>query len=1128
MCAQEKDDEMPVGLACALDEFMDADYVKETINRLGEEDIPIHEGSYFDKIYEKFKYVIDQYHEQPHLLDKELPNIVNMSIAILSRSSPTSDRFHGVCRLLSLIIKTRGYKVVRNLFPHEVADIEKVLGYMGAQKPQDAANWQTHYVLLLWLSILATVPFALERFDGVGDQPTVTERFLDICRTYVRSRLKCNVIAAYMAGCFLSRPDIHGRFIKPYLNWVEEELSINRGETEEFARAAALLSVCSIFKTAKREVLQDHSSAALNIALKCANSDREFERKLALKLLQRIGLCQLSPNLAPWRYLMKKRGLLGKPLQVQGNGENESYDDDEVPEVIEQIVDSLLTGLEDRVLIVRWSAAKGIGRLASRLPKDYAYDLINSVFNLFEEKDRESSWQGGCMALAEFGRRGVLLPLHLPNVVSVLLEAFVYNELRGSCSVGSIVRDTACYVAWTLGRSYDPKIVEPFVNQLAGQLLCLASFDREVNVRRAASAAFQECVGRLGNFPNGIDLVRIADYASVGVRNRAYLQVGVKVAEYKEYTRCIIEHLVHKKITHWDRAIRDLAALTLKELVRLEPKLFLHTVYRSLLEFSTSIDINVRLGSLPALGQITLALCRLNIALPENVKQHLTYLVLMYKDDRFFSSFMHNQTLGMFSEMICCLAESRFTVLPSRIFDMWWYVGERCLDNPDVSIQRQGVRALTSMLKYLVEAEYDQCSVLLKRSYDQLQGESVEARCGHARFLGELSPPIIVHHAPMLFKALQQATQGEGHKLVEARKEALIALGNICRVLLSKDKMTKVNLQEFLECIRLAMEDYSLSETFFDVGLYARIAAMHAFRDQLVHVSLKGQLNMLDSNLYRVILQKTVSHIADAQRASAETAISVFKTLLESCPEIVPHAAEAREALSLEDSIDMLGGLLRCDTYRQDLVVQLLVAIGAKTEKECTKAQLAALKYLQEIQDNREALAAFATTLAQAVEFPLFQKNRFLFPPMARGVGRLLNTGVLANAPSSPMLSLMDFIWKNIQRTKDVNKVLSSIELFCEMLQFEEISAISLKRLSILLGHKHFPQVRKQTASKLYETLLVYSAAVPEENCEVVLALLSDTEWVCDEPDKFKEIRAVRNHLCDLLNIPQPTVTMKK
>lgn len=37
----------------------------------------------------------------------------------------------------------------------------------------------------------------------------------------------------------------------------------------------------------------------------------------------------------------------------------------------------------------------------------------------------------------------------------------------------------------------------------------------------------------------------------------------------------------------------------------------------------------------------------------------------------------------------------------------------------------------------------------------------------------------------------------------------------------------------------------------------------------------------------------------------------------------------------------------------------------------------------------------------------------------------------------------------------------------------------------VLILFSHLFQVRKQTASKLYETLLVYSAAVPEENCEV-------------------------------------------
>jgi hypothetical protein len=56
----------------------------------------------------------------------------------------------------------------------------------------------------------------------------------------------------------------------------------------------------------------------------------------------------------------------------------------------------------------------------------------------------------------------------------------------------------------------------PYVDGLARGLLTLAVFDREVNVRRAASAAFQEHVGRQGNFPHGIDINTAADYMAVG------------------------------------------------------------------------------------------------------------------------------------------------------------------------------------------------------------------------------------------------------------------------------------------------------------------------------------------------------------------------------------------------------------------------------------------------------------------------------------------------------------------------------------------------------------------------------------------------------------------------------------
>jgi hypothetical protein len=51
-------------------------------------------------------------------------------------------------------------------------------------------------------------------------------------------------------------------------------------------------------------------------------------------------------------------------------------------------------------------------------------------------------------------------------------------------------------VLWALARTQDPSDLVPHSDSLARHLTTVALYDREIHIRRAASAAFQEHVGR--------------------------------------------------------------------------------------------------------------------------------------------------------------------------------------------------------------------------------------------------------------------------------------------------------------------------------------------------------------------------------------------------------------------------------------------------------------------------------------------------------------------------------------------------------------------------------------------------------------------------------------------------------
>ena len=52
--------------------------------------------------------------------------------------------------------------------------------------------------------------------------------------------------------------------------------------------------------------------------------------------------------------------------------------------------------------------------------RELADDVVGSLLQLFSFRETDSAWHGGCLAVAELGRRGLLLPARLPDVVQVM------------------------------------------------------------------------------------------------------------------------------------------------------------------------------------------------------------------------------------------------------------------------------------------------------------------------------------------------------------------------------------------------------------------------------------------------------------------------------------------------------------------------------------------------------------------------------------------------------------------------------------------------------------------------------------------------------------------------------------
>lgn len=391
--------------------------------------------------------------------------------------------------------------------------------------------WEPRAVIILWLTLLLTIPFPLSSLGQSAHQPTYLTGLDSVSRERLFPETKPTLALLAQQIILLAIPLLR--------------LSGNEG-----SYAALLLA-----RLFSRSDAVDHLEAFLNWAGKeLEEGDRDRESNFVANLLH---LLANAPPIIPRQYLeilrtfmddqllphlrgswtakgsglirkmaIKARGRWWVTQLGKGLGEGE-----EPPDGLEEALDDLMTGLSDKDTIVRYSSAKYLARLTALLPPSFAQQIVRSTIGAFkgsgdepmiltsfgtvldpggstyvggtmgfggaESIKGEARWHGVCLALAELARRGLLTDEDIEVAVPWVLKALTFDIRKASHSVGANVRDAAAYVLWSLSRASSPEVLRPFATELATAMVCEACFDREVGVRRAASAAFQEGVGRL-------------------------------------------------------------------------------------------------------------------------------------------------------------------------------------------------------------------------------------------------------------------------------------------------------------------------------------------------------------------------------------------------------------------------------------------------------------------------------------------------------------------------------------------------------------------------------------------------------------------------------------------------------
>ncbi|CDO71460.1 hypothetical protein BN946_scf184909.g54 [Trametes cinnabarina] len=740
----------------------------------------------------------------------------------------------------------------------------------------------------------------------------------------------------------------------------------------------------------------------------------------------------------------------------------------------------------------------------------------------------ESTWHGACLACAEVARRGLIPDERLTELIGWLSKALYFDIRKGAHSVGSNVRDAASYVLWSLARAQSVEALKPHAVNLARHLVTVSLFDREVHIRRAASAAFQEYVGRTSLFPHGIDVLRKTDFYAVGVRRNAFLVAAPEVAEHEEYRPFLLDHLLNVTIRHWDPAMRQIGSQSIRlicdiDLVHLGPDAAARAA--RLLKVPDPGDIH---GALLALTELAAAFqtssqsqqleperrkvcARLSGIHPFALKFQQLFAYLATVPLAFIQSPRQELVAAAACQFIAAAISLPETQHDQSTVPHWRKVVDSALKSRSVAVQEAAASALAAVSRLV------NCSAVVDRLIKDFETGNAELQQSLARVLGVLDYLAHPHGVQKAVRCLLRMVDRKegGSPNVEARRNAFVSMPQILNNVSERlaENLPAEMVCRMMDALLDGLTDYTSDERG-DVGSWVRVTCVRGLASFITTLFscaavLPDFARFLPPDKYHEaiggILKQGVERLDNVRQQAGESFLNLLLLPLPAVPNAElwkVHGEEKMKELFLSDqeSVGWNDGgwlfpravqLLDIERYCKPILAGIVLSISTKTDS--TQRPVA------------NSLVNYALQLPVATDEPDQYDQRSL----ARDLLDQAQWNVTSNNVVVPVLQAFNILLEG-DAFENLSQDSEGLQTLINLLPIPELQSDCIAGLSQYLTHQ-YPRVRADTAEYLYLVLSSKDTCMDTDGVEEILL---ETEWSSVDRD---HVEHAANRCLDLL-----------